>query len=106
MVGTSHRLREHRRRYSIGDLGRSRVPLHPGARRPAACSPYGTKVPLLYYVSNFVIGGVFALFLIIVAGLRAPLRADATDSTAVKGMFRKEVEERKKTAHDQDPVDR
>ena len=58
-----------------------------------------------YFVNNFVAGGIVALTLLAV-GLRAPLRADATDSTAVRGMFRKHVEHKKKEADDRDPVDR
>ena len=44
-----------------------------------------------YFANNFVVGGIVALILV-AAGLRAPLKADATDSTAVRGMFRKRVE--------------
>ncbi|MDJ0908559.1 MAG: hypothetical protein QNI99_05175 [Woeseiaceae bacterium] len=58
-----------------------------------------------YFVSNFVAGGIVALILV-AAGLRAPLKADASDSTAVRGVFRKRVEHEKNEADDRDPVDR
>ena len=58
-----------------------------------------------YFANNFVVGGIVALILI-AAGLRAPLKADSTDSTAVRGMFRKHVDYEKKKADDRDPVDR
>ncbi len=47
-----------------------------------------------YFVNNFVIGGIVALILC-VALLGSPLKADETDSVAVKGLFRKAVDERK-----------
>lgn len=56
-----------------------------------------------YFVNNFVVGGVIALILI-AAGLRAPLKADATDAAAARGIFRKHVA-RKKESDDRDPVD-
>ena len=70
----------------------------------AACALLGFGFG--YYISNFVIGGIVALILIAAVCLRAPLRADATDSTAVRGLFRKEVADRKESAHPKDPIDR
>ena len=58
-----------------------------------------------YFVENFVVGGIIAMILV-AASLRAPLKADSTDATAVRGMFKKHVEHKKKEAADKDPVDR
>ncbi len=58
-----------------------------------------------YLVSNFVVGGIVGLILV-AAGLRVPLKADATDSTAARGIFRKRGNNESIEKDDRDPVDR